>query len=154
MDLTTFFCFSWGLSYSNRLVKWSSSVVSDSLRPCGLYSPPGSSVHGILQARILEWVAISFSRGSSRPRDWTQVSHIAGRCFNLWPTREALMTGVTDHKTASVILLNHASFHTVSLLIKHLMICRCVIQNPHNGSEVPTWAAPAYLSELISYRFN
>ena len=37
-------------------------------------SPPGSSVHGILQARILEWVAISFSRGSSRPRDWTQVS--------------------------------------------------------------------------------
>ena len=44
-------------------------------------SPPGSSVHGILQARILEWVAISFSRGSSRPRDQTQVSHIAGRCF-------------------------------------------------------------------------
>ena len=46
-------------------------------------SPLGSSVHGILQARILEWVAISFSRGSSRPRDRTQVSHIAGRCFNL-----------------------------------------------------------------------
>ena len=53
------------------------------------FSPPGSSVHGILQARILEWVAISFSRGSSWPRDWTQVSHIAGRCFNLWATREA-----------------------------------------------------------------
>ena len=51
-------------------------------------SPPGSSVHGILQARILEWVAISFSRGSSRPRDQTQVSCIAGRHFNLWPTRE------------------------------------------------------------------
>ena len=47
-------------------------------------SLPGSSVHGILQARILEWVAISFSRGSSRPRDWTQVSRIAGRLFNLW----------------------------------------------------------------------
>ena len=47
-------------------------------------SPPGSSVHGILQARILEWVAISFSRGSSQPRDWTQVSRIASRCFNLW----------------------------------------------------------------------
>ena len=44
-------------------------------------SPPGSSVHGILQARILEWVAISFSRGSSRPRNQTQVSHIASRCF-------------------------------------------------------------------------
>ena len=52
-------------------------------------SPPGSSVHGILQARILEWVAISFSRGSSRPRDWTQVSCIAGSRFNLWATREA-----------------------------------------------------------------
>ena len=46
----------------------------------------GSSVHGILQARILEWVAISFSRGSSRPRDQTRVSHIAGRRFNLWAT--------------------------------------------------------------------
>ena len=53
-------------------------------------SPPGSSVHGILQARILEWVAISFSRGSSQPRDRTQVSHIAGRCFNLWATRKDL----------------------------------------------------------------
>ena len=52
-------------------------------------SPPGSSVHGILQARILEWVAISFSRGPSQPRDQTQVSRIAGRRFNLWATREA-----------------------------------------------------------------
>ena len=51
-------------------------------------SPPGSSIHGILQARILEWVAISFSRGSSWPRDQTWVSHIAGRCFNLWATME------------------------------------------------------------------
>ena len=52
-------------------------------------SPPGSSAHGILQARLLEWVAISFSRGSSQPGDRTQVSRIAGRCFNLWATREA-----------------------------------------------------------------
>ena len=53
-------------------------------------SLPGSSLHGILQARILERVTISFSRGSSQPRDRTQVSHIGGRCFNLWATREAL----------------------------------------------------------------
>ena len=46
-------------------------------------SPPGSSIHGIPQARILEWVAISFSRGSSQPRDRTQVSHTTGRRFNL-----------------------------------------------------------------------
>ena len=45
-------------------------------------SLPGSSVHGIFQARILEWVAISFSRRSSQPRDWTQVSCIVGRCLN------------------------------------------------------------------------
>ena len=51
------------------------------------YSPSGSSVHGILQARILEWVAISFSRGSSQSRDWTQVSCIAGRFFTNWATR-------------------------------------------------------------------
>ena len=51
-------------------------------------SLPGSSFHGILQARILEWVAISCSRGSSRPRDWTWVSRIVGRHFNLWATRE------------------------------------------------------------------
>ena len=44
-------------------------------------SPPGSSVPGISQARILEWVAISSSRGPSQPRDWTQVSYIAGRWF-------------------------------------------------------------------------
>ena len=44
-------------------------------------SPPGSSVHGILQARILEWVAIPFSRESSQSRDWIQVSCIAGRFF-------------------------------------------------------------------------
>ena len=44
---------------------------------------PGSSVHGILWARILEWVAIFFSRGSSKPRDWTQVSCIAGKFFTI-----------------------------------------------------------------------
>ena len=52
-------------------------------------SPPSSSVHGILQARILEWVAIPFSRVSSQPTDWTQVSCIAGRFFTIWATRKA-----------------------------------------------------------------
>ena len=53
-------------------------------------SLPGSSVHGIFQARVLEWIAISFSSGSSRPRDRTQVSHIVDRCFTVWATREVL----------------------------------------------------------------
>ena len=78
----------------SRKWKWSCSVVSDSLPPVDS-SPQSSSVHGILQARILEWVAVSFSRGSSqpkyqtqdsntgiRPRGRTRVSRIAGRCFN------------------------------------------------------------------------
>ena len=52
-------------------------------------SLPGSSVHGILQARILEWVDIFFSRGSSQPRDRTQVSCIAGRFFIIWATWKA-----------------------------------------------------------------
>ena len=52
-------------------------------------SLPDSSIHEIFQARVLEWVAISFSRRSYQPRDWTWVSHIAGRCFTLWTTRKA-----------------------------------------------------------------
>ena len=50
------------------------------------YRLPSSSVHGILQARILEWVAIPFPRGSSQPKDRTQVSCIAGGFFNDWAT--------------------------------------------------------------------
>ena len=49
-------------------------------------SLPGSSAHGIFQAIVLEWIAISFSRGSSRPRDQTQVSHIVDRRFTIWAT--------------------------------------------------------------------
>ena len=69
--------------------KWS-EVAQSCPTPCGPVdcSPPGSSLHGILQARILEWVAISFSRGSSQPRDWTRVSSIAGGFFTIWATRE------------------------------------------------------------------
>ena len=55
-------------------------------------NPSGSSADGILQARTLEQVVISFSRGSSWPRDQTQVSWIAGRFFTVWATREAPYT--------------------------------------------------------------
>ena len=61
-------------------------------------SPPGSSVHGIPQAKILEWVAISFSRKSSWPRLWT----IAGRFFTVWATRAALFTAVHSKYTSSL----------------------------------------------------
>ena len=67
----------------------SRSVVSDSCNPID-HRLPGSSVYAILQARILEWIAIPFSRGSSPPRNQTKVSCIAGKLFTDWAMREAL----------------------------------------------------------------
>ena len=61
-------------------------VTQSHLTPC---NPVDYTVHGILQARILEWVSFPFSRGSSQLRDRTQVSHIAGGFFTSWATREA-----------------------------------------------------------------
>ena len=66
---------------------------------CG---PPGSSVHEILQARTLEWVAIPFFRGSSQPRVWTQVSSTAGRFLTVWATRKALFKCICLYKTPKV----------------------------------------------------
>ena len=85
-------------------------------------SLPGSSVHGVLQARILEWVAISISRGSSWPRDRTRVSHIAGRhqvansnfCFSFihsvfikldWDRRQGEDTGSEEHSGLGFLCL-------------------------------------------------
>ena len=65
--------------------------------------PPGSLVHGIFQAWILEWVAIPFFRGSSRPRDQTPVSCTAGRFFTIWTSKEvnilhAVIKAITENK--------------------------------------------------------
>ena len=54
------------------------------------------TVYGILQTRILEWVAFPFSRGSPQPRDQTQIIHIAGRFFNSWATIEAQISAMTS----------------------------------------------------------
>jgi len=69
------------------------------LRPHGLYSPPGSSVHGISQARILKWVTISFSGGSSQPRDWTHISCIGRWILYHWATGEALLSTISTFKS-------------------------------------------------------
>ena len=66
---------------------WSKVKVSQSCPT--LCDPMDYTVHGILQVRILEWVSFPFPRGSSQPRDGTQVSHIAGRFFTSWATKEA-----------------------------------------------------------------
>ena len=59
------------------------------------YSPPGSSVHGISQARILKWVVISFSRESSQPRDWTLTSYTGRWILYHWALREAWTVNVS-----------------------------------------------------------
>ena len=74
-----------------------------------LCNPMDYAVHGILQARILEWVASPFSRGSFQLRDGTQVSHIAGGFFTRWATREALM-GI-DAKILNKMLSNWMIIH-------------------------------------------
>ena len=109
--------------------KWSRSVVSDSLRPADC-SPPSSSIHGILQARILEWVAISFSRGSFWPRDRTQVSHIAGRRFNLCTTREVNLLLNIPFYDSKTNLYRKLEKRTVTLLFRLLPSMRpssCII---------------------------
>ena len=67
--------------------KWSRSVCVQIFANPWTVAYQAFSVHGIFQARVLEWVAICFSRGSLRPRDGTQVSRIVGRCFTIWATR-------------------------------------------------------------------
>ena len=72
------------------------------------FSPQGSYVNGFLQARILEWVAIPFSWGTSLPRDWTQVSCIVGRFFTDWTTREAHQINMCE-----LNLLLHANYISI-----------------------------------------
>ena len=84
------------------------------------YSPPGSSVHEISQARILEWVTISFSRGSSRPKDWTCISCTGRRILYHWATREALHTldrSLVIAKPPCLLPLRH--FSAVVFFLKH-----------------------------------
>ena len=80
------------LRHHSKKKKNSDEVAQSCLTLCNPMdcSLPGSSIHGIFQAKILEWTAISFSRGSSQPRDRTQVPCIAGRRFTVWATREPL----------------------------------------------------------------
>ena len=99
-----------------------------------LCDPMDCTVRGILQTRILEWVAIPFSRGSSQPRDRTQVSHVAGGFFTVWATREAILAegqcqlaGYCGHSQARerVSSLRVPAFSGVFLL-SHLL-CESVI---------------------------
>ena len=85
-------------------------------------SPPGTSVHGSLQARILEWVAMPSSRGSSQPRDQTQISRTAGKFFTVWATKEA-------HKRCS------SQVFIVSNLLNHFVLLQ--VQPSYTKQDAP-----------------
>ena len=99
-------------------------------------SPPGFSVHGIFQARILEWVAIFFSREPSQLRDWTPVFCISGRFFTIWATREALDMNylmpkklfwiISNFPTYTFILTVFSIHFIICLPMKDLGPCRCL----------------------------
>ena len=106
-----------------------------------LYDPmdsslPGSSVHGIFQAIVLEWFAISFSKGSSWPRDRTQVSRIVDRRFAVWATREL-------HESSSICPLKRMTeAHTVWCPTYTLAWWECVLFSPDSEETVSscTWS--------------
>ena len=95
-------------------------------------SPPGSSIHGILQARILEWVAIPFSRGSSRPMN--PSLYIAGRFFTIWATTEAVLHG---HLAASQNLSMNALWPSISTS-RVLSRINWYLKNLHNCTDTRT----------------
>ena len=115
------FLLQWMKVKSESEISQSCLTLSDPM-DCSLL---GSSIHGIFQARILEWVAISFSRVTSCPRDWTRVSHIVGRRFTVWATREAI----------EIIWLN-------MLCLYQRMLFRCLIE----------WARSMYINKDHKYR--
>ena len=93
-------------------------------------SPPGCSVHEILQARILPWVAISFPRGSSQPRNQTWASCIAGRFFTIWSTRYLLETSLyPSNPTYTNTFANRNSKNYDNKKSHHLRECLLCARN-------------------------
>ena len=92
--------------------------------------PPISSVHGISQARILEWVAISFSRGSSQSRDQTRISCIAGRFFTNWAM--TLWTAATQASLSFTISWSLLKLMSIELMrpSNHRILCRPLLLLP------------------------
>ena len=107
-------------------------------------SPPGSSVHGTLQARILAWVAMRSSRASSRPRDWTWVSCTAGKLFTVWASREAQL--LTTRLSYYGFNVNFVNWHIQTLLFSVSLLCHSyTFQN-----KLARFSAPLSLSLSVS----
>ena len=117
------------------LLHWSDVVKWKSLSCVQIFATTWN-IHRILQARILEWVAVPFSRGSSQPRDWTQVSHIAGGFFTSWATREAQLL----HWRKSKFYWKYVSRETQGTVCfkRHQTGIRARRQEKPRASEVPS----------------
>ena len=119
-------------------------VMSNLLQPHGLW--PESSFHGILQARILEWLAISSSRSSSWPRDWTCVSSITGRFFTHWNTWEAL--------TIFWSLLKLMSIESV-MPSNHLILCSPLLLLPSIFPSIRVFSnGPAQVAKVLELQLQ
>ena len=90
------------------------------------FNLPGSPIHGILQARILEWVTIPFSRGSSQPRDWTQASRMAGRFFTVWATRKSWLICKMGIKRVTQTPQNHCNDLTADMIYCTQITCKAM----------------------------
>ena len=112
------------------------------------YNPPGFSVHGIIQARILEWVAISFSKGSSRPRDWTGVS-----CSGKWflyhrATWEAPIGSICSVQFSRSVVFDSLQLHG----LQHARL-PCPSPTPRaysNSCPLSWWCHPTTSSSFVS----
>ena len=115
-------------------------------------SPPGSSVLGILQAGILEWIAISFSRGSSWHRGRTQVSCTIGIFFTNWATREAKWALIKSHQPAQSRYDQPLLFSTTFFIgHSHLGPYTTYPNHPENSQRtVPTLQSPLRLFKLFN----
>ena len=102
--------------HPSLLCQWKKVKFLSRVRLCNPMdcSLPGSSIHGIFQARILEWVNISFSRRSSRPRDWPRVSHIVGR---------QTLYRLSDQGSYCALLIYYCQIFVGTWVYNHIFIC-------------------------------
>ena len=108
------------------------------------FPSPVDTVHGIFQARILAWVAFPFSRGSSQPRDWTQVSCIAGGFFTSWATR-----AISQQFLTLILLLSLSStFNDSCDYVVPILIFKIMYLLISNFISICRWNSPYHLMKL------
>ena len=111
-------------------------------------SPPGSPVHGDSQARILQWISVPSSRGSSQPRDQTQASHIAGRFFTIWVIWEA-----QEYWVGSISLLQ--GIFPTQEMNQGLLCCRQILyQLSHQGRSRKPCGSEAKKSGMLREKWT